>query len=293
MCRKSSRKPRPGRLTKDQEAALVPGVLFTFQQVDRTPSFRPACSLASSHSMNSPTSPPPHRNSRRRLCESSAQRHLSVPRRGNSRGQTANQRRCGLRSGAPCGYTKAITAFRSRPRLADARYDALRLMWQAGTFAEEPVPPTAWFHDGQSEIARTADRRRRGRELIRDVPLCELSSVSPADEKSTQTVPCSEFEGAVRSSDKPLAGRVAARSSLHSPRRRDAGCSTRKSRPTGRRRRMPQLILLISRHSSSQERSSTKTWGAWRVIVSRRRPKMILGSGVRCTSPRRSFPQTH
>ena len=179
----SSRKPRPGRLTREQEAALVPGVLLTFQQRDRV-AIHPARMLACEFAANQP----PATHFENGPYEIHAEGYVKTPLSGAYQFRFEGTATGKLRiNDEPVAESTAVRLHKGYNRVSltaasvGTGQTSLRLMWQAGTFAEEPVPPTAWFHDGQSEIARTADRRRRGRELFETFHCANCHQSPPAD----------------------------------------------------------------------------------------------------------------
>ncbi len=153
----SSRIPRPGRLTREEESALAPGVLFTLQQADRTERHSarllacqfaaPAVFLAEGY-IKAPIS-----GNYRFRVEGTATATLHI----NDRVVTASE---------PIRLHKGQNKVVLTAQRTTNGPTSLRLLWQSETFAEEPVPPTVWFHDRNSVITKSEQQQARGRELF-------------------------------------------------------------------------------------------------------------------------------
>jgi len=164
----SSRKPRSGRLTKDEEAALVPGVLFTLQQsshLDVFPARTLALEIASHQLPNASWDPGSY--------SFIAEGFLKVPISGSYSFRLADGGDAELRiNDSPVVESTTVVLRKGYNRVSlmaassSESDSALRLLWQSDTFAEEPVPPTAWYREGRSEQAGNVQRWQRGRELF-------------------------------------------------------------------------------------------------------------------------------
>jgi sugar phosphate isomerase/epimerase/mono/diheme cytochrome c family protein len=66
---------------------------------------------------------------------------------------------------------------------------ACRLWWTDGTFAPEPVPPTALWHDARIEALQAAESLRRGAWLVRERRCHACHAMSATDEHSPPTGP--------------------------------------------------------------------------------------------------------
>ncbi len=165
----SSRKPRPGRLTADEEARLRPGVLFTISQndhVDLLPSRLLACGFTANERPTSLLEPgqfefraegfvkaPISGEYRFRVdAASPAELHINAQAIGNSPTAVRLHK----------GYNRVELVADSSPQGALT----CRVFWESDTFAEEPVPATVWYHDAESALALTRRQIHQGRELV-------------------------------------------------------------------------------------------------------------------------------
>jgi sugar phosphate isomerase/epimerase/cytochrome c551/c552 len=78
------------------------------------------------------------------------------------------------------GYNRLEVEYSSPPEGASE----LRLWWTDGTFAPEPVPPTALYHDSRDEALRAADQLRRGGMLAGE-RRCEACHAMPGERPRT------------------------------------------------------------------------------------------------------------
>ncbi|MFO0919290.1 MAG: ThuA domain-containing protein [Planctomycetaceae bacterium] len=180
----SSRKPRPGRLTAAEETRLRPGILFTLSQngsVDALPARLLACGFAAKERPTSLLKPG--------LYEFRAAGFIKAPISGEYRFRIdstssatmhINQQEIGDQSTSfrlHKGYNRVELA------TASSAQGALtcRLFWQSDTFAEEPVPATVWYHDAESDLARSRQTMHRGRELVETFQCVRCHELGHAD----------------------------------------------------------------------------------------------------------------
>jgi len=186
-----NRERAPGQLTDVEQARLRPGILVRWQQGDRrdTERRRMAALIAMPGEPATPFLEPGP-------VSAVLEGFLKVPLRG----------RYGLRLESPPGTATlqvngqpvALSASadgrsavaeapvalhagynRVQLKLAETGRPNLRLFWSAPEFAEEPIPPTALFCDGEDAELVQADLLRRGRDLYLD-RLCARCHTGPA-----------------------------------------------------------------------------------------------------------------
>jgi type 1 glutamine amidotransferase/mono/diheme cytochrome c family protein len=161
----SSRRPRPGQLTHEEQAALAPGILFTYRQrdhVDAEPRRLLAGQFAAGHPPTSRLTSDPF--------DVVAKGYLKAPISGLYRFRYAGAVPATVRINddvvgpkpTPVRLRKGFNRVTFSARSAASGSTNFQLLWESDAFAEEPVPSTVWFHDAGEEQAPL----HRGRELF-------------------------------------------------------------------------------------------------------------------------------
>lgn len=189
------RERAPGQLTEAQQARLRPGILVHWKQGDRrdVEQRRMAAIVCAPGESATPfLAPGP--------ASATLEGFVKVPLRAECRfrieapagGVTLriNDRPVAL-SGTPDGRsstTESPVALRAgfnqiRLEIAERNRPSLRLFWTSSEFAEEPIPPTVLFCDGEEPGLVHSDLMRRGRDLYLD-RLCARCHAGPGDSES-------------------------------------------------------------------------------------------------------------
>lgn len=164
----SSRQPRPGRLAPDVAKLLQPGVQFMFLQGENYDTVSRRMFAWNCGADEPPTAflaPGPYKMTAESYLLAPLAGTYTLRLRGNvGREWTINdQAHVGS---ATVRLHKGYNRIWLQTESEATGPTTLQLLWQSAAFAEEPVPPTAWFYEGGHPLFTALQERRRGRELF-------------------------------------------------------------------------------------------------------------------------------
>ncbi len=186
-----NRERSPGQLAAEEEQRLRPGVLVRWQQGNRRDTERRRMANLVSLPGEPPTpflEPGPASAVLEGLLKISLRGRYQFRIAGAVAGATLelNGQRLPLQADAAGTSASTETAVplhagynRLRLQLPESEHPAVRLMWSSAEFAEEPVPPTALWCDGEEAGLVQSDLLRRGRDLYLD-RMCARCHAGPA-----------------------------------------------------------------------------------------------------------------
>lgn len=191
-----TRRPHPGQLTAEQQAALQPGLRLTLQQDGRTDNriARLAALSVPAGAYPSPfLKPGPFSAVFTGYLERHLKERVSIRWEGHGEAELRINGSDVLRGSGDLAQTAAadVRLHKGFNRI-ELRYSSavdgkatLRLLWESPEFALEPIPSTALMTDGAAPELLAASRLRRGRELFATLN-CVKCHALPAEVASSR-----------------------------------------------------------------------------------------------------------